>query len=85
MAADANRRGTEYSPEQLSPEALRGLIEEFVTRNGTAHVAHPAHAGGAPPPFFPRRLIFLGRGCPRSRLFACPQRHLRDDSCTVAI
>ncbi len=36
MAADANRRGTEFSPDQLSPEALRGLIEEFVTRDGTA-------------------------------------------------
>ncbi len=35
MAADANRRGSEISPDQLSPEALRGLIEEFVTRDGT--------------------------------------------------
>ena len=35
MVADANRRVTEFSPDQLSPEALRGLIEEFVTRDGT--------------------------------------------------
>jgi uncharacterized protein YheU (UPF0270 family) len=35
MATDADRRGTELSPDQLSPEALRGLIEEFVTRDGT--------------------------------------------------
>ncbi len=39
MAADANRRGTELSPDQLSPEALRGLIEEFVTRDGTDYGA----------------------------------------------
>ncbi len=36
MAADANRRGSELSPDQLGPEALRGLIEEFVARDGTA-------------------------------------------------
>ncbi len=28
-------RGVELSPDDLSPEALRGLVEEFVTRNGT--------------------------------------------------
>ncbi len=39
MAADADRRGTEISPDQLSPEALRGLIEEFVTREGTDYGA----------------------------------------------
>ena len=39
MAADANRRGTEFSPDQLSPEALRSLIEEFVTRDGTDYGA----------------------------------------------
>jgi uncharacterized protein YheU (UPF0270 family) len=39
MAADADRRGTELSPDQLSPEALRGLIEEFVTRDGTDYGA----------------------------------------------
>ncbi len=27
--------GVELSPEDLSPEALRGLVEEFVTRDGT--------------------------------------------------
>ena len=35
MSADAERRGIELSPDDLSPEALRGLIEEFVTRDGT--------------------------------------------------
>jgi len=39
MAADANRRGIELSPDQLSSEALRGLIEEFVTRDGTDYGA----------------------------------------------
>lgn len=28
-------RGIELSPDQLSPEALRGLVEEFVSREGT--------------------------------------------------
>lgn len=28
-------QGVELDPEQLSPGALRGLIEEFVTREGT--------------------------------------------------
>jgi len=28
-------QGIELDPEQLSPGALRGLIEEFVTREGT--------------------------------------------------
>ena len=27
--------GVELDPEQLSPGALRGLVEEFVTREGT--------------------------------------------------
>ena len=35
LSADAERRGIELSPDDLSPEALRGLIEEFVTRDGT--------------------------------------------------
>ena len=35
MSADGERRGIELSPDDLSPEALRGLIEEFVTRDGT--------------------------------------------------
>ena len=29
----------ELSPDQLSPEALRGLVEEFVTRDGTDYGA----------------------------------------------
>jgi uncharacterized protein YheU (UPF0270 family) len=37
--ADEGLRGIELSPDQLSPEALRGLIEEFVTRNGTDYGA----------------------------------------------
>ena len=39
MAADDNLRGTELSPDQLSHDALRGLIEEFVTRDGTDYGA----------------------------------------------
>ena len=39
MAADEDRRGIEVSPNQLSPEALRGMIEEFVTRDGTDYGA----------------------------------------------
>jgi uncharacterized protein YheU (UPF0270 family) len=39
MEADENPRGTELSPDELSPEALRGLIEEFVTRDGTDYGA----------------------------------------------
>jgi uncharacterized protein YheU (UPF0270 family) len=35
MEADEELRGTEISTDQLSPEALRGLIEVFVTRDGT--------------------------------------------------
>ncbi|MBW2426602.1 MAG: YheU family protein [Deltaproteobacteria bacterium] len=35
-------QGVELDPEQLSPGALRGLIEEFVTREGTDY-----GAGGA--------------------------------------
>ena len=31
----ATAQGVELDPEQLSPGALRGLIEEFVTREGT--------------------------------------------------
>ncbi len=27
--------GVELPPDDLSPEALRGLVEEFVTRDGT--------------------------------------------------
>jgi len=39
MAADADHRGIELSTDQLSPEALRGLVEEFVTRDGTDYGA----------------------------------------------
>lgn len=35
MAAEREDRATELSPDQLSPQALRGLVEEFVTRDGT--------------------------------------------------
>ena len=35
MEADEALSGTEISTDQLSSEALRGLIEEFVTRDGT--------------------------------------------------
>ncbi len=31
----ATPAGVELSPGELSPEALRGLVEEFVTRDGT--------------------------------------------------
>jgi uncharacterized protein YheU (UPF0270 family) len=31
--------GTELSPDDLSPQALRGLAEEFVTRDGTDYGA----------------------------------------------
>lgn len=31
----AEERGIELAPDQLSPEALQGLIEEFVSREGT--------------------------------------------------
>jgi len=39
MEADEELRGTEISTDQISPEALRGLIEEFVTRDGTDYGA----------------------------------------------
>ncbi len=35
MSEDPVTGGVELSPDDLSPEALRGLVEEFVTRNGT--------------------------------------------------
>jgi uncharacterized protein YheU (UPF0270 family) len=31
--------GVELSPDQLSPDTLRGLVEEFVTRDGTDYGA----------------------------------------------
>jgi uncharacterized protein YheU (UPF0270 family) len=36
---DVDRRGVELPPEALSPEALRNLVEEFVTRDGTDYGA----------------------------------------------
>ncbi|MBW2268327.1 MAG: YheU family protein [Deltaproteobacteria bacterium] len=36
---DDPRRGTELPVDALSPEALRGLIEDFVTRDGTDYGA----------------------------------------------
>jgi uncharacterized protein YheU (UPF0270 family) len=39
MEDEPNRRATELSPDQLSPRALRGLVEEFVTRDGTDYGA----------------------------------------------
>ena len=35
MESDSEPRGVEISPADLSAEALRGLVEEFVTRDGT--------------------------------------------------
>ncbi len=35
MGEDAVIQGVELSVDDVSPEALRGLIEEFVTRDGT--------------------------------------------------
>jgi uncharacterized protein YheU (UPF0270 family) len=39
MDDEAQRRGSELSLDDLSPEALRGLVEEFVTRDGTDYGA----------------------------------------------
>ena len=39
MPAEDTPRGVELSPDDLSPEALRGLVEEFVTRDGTDYGA----------------------------------------------
>ncbi len=39
MSAEDTPRGVELSPDDLSPEALRGLVEEFVTRHGTDYGA----------------------------------------------
>ena len=36
---DADRCGVELPPDALSPEALRDLVEEFVTRDGTDYGA----------------------------------------------
>jgi uncharacterized protein YheU (UPF0270 family) len=39
-------KGVELSVDQLSPEALRGLIEEYITREGTDY-GHSGDAQGA--------------------------------------
>ena len=39
MEDEPDRGVTELSPDQLSPQALRGLVEEFVTRDGTDYGA----------------------------------------------
>jgi len=39
MEDEPARGATELSPDQLSPRALRGLVEEFVTRDGTDYGA----------------------------------------------
>ena len=39
MEDELDRGGIELSPGQLSVEALRGLVEEFVTRDGTDYGA----------------------------------------------
>ncbi len=39
MAEDDGRRGIEIPTEELRPEVLRGLVEEFVTRDGTDYGA----------------------------------------------
>ncbi len=35
MDEETRGRGVEISLEDVSPEALRGIVEEFVTRDGT--------------------------------------------------
>jgi hypothetical protein len=39
MLDDDALPGVELSPDDLSPDALRGLVEEFVTRDGTDYGA----------------------------------------------
>jgi uncharacterized protein YheU (UPF0270 family) len=39
MDDEPDRSPTELAPDQLSPQALRGLVEEFVTRDGTDYGA----------------------------------------------
>jgi uncharacterized protein YheU (UPF0270 family) len=39
MSDDAEAAPIVLTPDQLSPEALRGLVEEFVTRDGTDYGA----------------------------------------------
>jgi len=39
MTDEEEPPGAEVSPDDLSPQALRGLLEEFVTRDGTDYGA----------------------------------------------
>lgn len=39
MEDETQQRGTELALDDLSPEVLRGLVEEFVTRDGTDYGA----------------------------------------------
>ena len=39
MTDGGRRRGTEIPADALSPDALRALVEEFVTRDGTDYGA----------------------------------------------
>jgi uncharacterized protein YheU (UPF0270 family) len=39
LSTEDTARGVELSPDDLSTEALRGLVEEFVTRDGTDYGA----------------------------------------------
>ena len=39
MPEESGTPGVELSPDDLSPEALRRLVEEFVTRDGTDYGA----------------------------------------------
>jgi uncharacterized protein YheU (UPF0270 family) len=39
MADEGEARGVVIPPDQLAPDTLRGLVEEFVTRDGTDYGA----------------------------------------------
>jgi uncharacterized protein YheU (UPF0270 family) len=45
QTTDPDAKGVELDPDQLSPTALRGLIEEFVLREGTDY-GDPERAAG---------------------------------------
>lgn len=42
MSSSLDDEPVEVAPERLSPDALRGLVEEFVTRDGTDYGAREA-------------------------------------------
>lgn len=44
--SDSSVTGVELDLDQLSPEALRGLVEEFVTREGTDYGDGRSDRGG---------------------------------------